>query len=245
MSKKTIFYLTIFLVIASACRKGEEDPFLSLSTRKARLCGEWTMKDYSAESMNVYPGYSNWSTTHFTDNKLNLLSVFDGDTIRNSKTIIAYTITIDKDGTWKRISETNCFRVENFTGAAGIGTYNYHELITESGTWAFVNATKNEYKNKERISLSTTEIKYENLGGTSIYNWHDEAIDPMITHSDGFIKIQTYASGEKTVIYDISMLKTKEMKWVRDDNYSYAFGAPNIQESNTETSSEKIEWRAK
>ena len=27
----------------SSCKKGENDPFLSLKSRKARLCGEWTV----------------------------------------------------------------------------------------------------------------------------------------------------------------------------------------------------------
>lgn len=245
MSRKTIFYLTIFLVFASACKKGEEDPFLSLATRKARLCGEWTMNDYSFESKDIHPGYTNWSTTNMIEDKLNFLSVFVDDTVRNEKTIISYTITIDKDGTWKRISEANCVRVENFTGAPGIGTYSYHELITESGTWAFVDATKNEYKNKERISLSTTEHKYENRGGTNVYTWHDPTNDPMIFTSDGYITIETYANGENTVVYDISMLKSKEMKWVRDNNYSYTEGMPDLEAPSTETSSETIVWVAK
>jgi len=245
MSSKTIFYLTILLVFASACKKGEEDPFLSLSTRKARLCGEWTMNAYSFESRDVKHGSTNWSTTSFVDNKLNSLSIFDNDSIRNSKTIISYTITIDKDGTWKRLSEANCVRVVNFESAPGIGTYTYHELITESGTWAFVNATKNEYKNKERISLSTTENRYENLGGTSIYEWKDPSVEPMNFNSDGYITIETFANGEKTVIYDVSMLKSKEMKWVREDDYSYSEGMPDLQEPSTATSSETIEWIAK
>lgn len=245
MSRKTIFYLTIFLVFASACKKGEEDPFLSLATRKARLSGEWTMNAYSFESSDVYPGYTNWSTTSLVDNQLNLLSVLDDDTIRTTKTILSYSLTIDKDGTWKRISDANCVRVEFFTDADGIGTYSYHELITESGTWAFVDATKNEYKNKERISLSTTENRYENLGGNTIYNWNDESIEPMIFTTDGFIKIETFTSGENTVVYDISMLKSKEMKWVRAGDYSYSQGMPDVEELSTETSSETIEWVAK
>lgn len=245
MTKKTIFYLSIFLVIASSCKKGEEDPFLSLSTRKARLCGEWTMNDYIAESKDIHPGYTNWSTTNVIEDKLNLLSVLDEDTIRNEKTIISYILTIDKDGTWKRISEANCIRVENFVGAPGIGTYTYHELLTESGTWAFIDATKNEYKNKERISLSTTEKRYENRGGTNVYTWHDPTNDPMIFTSDGYITIETFASGEKILIYDISMLKSKEMKWVRDNNYNYTQGIPDLEEPSTETSSERIDWVAK
>lgn len=49
-----IFAVAIIAALAmptlNSCKKGEEDPFLSLKTRKARVAGEWTLSTYEITS---------------------------------------------------------------------------------------------------------------------------------------------------------------------------------------------------
>lgn len=40
---KTFIAVAIVSVTVQSCKKGEDDPALSLSSRKARFAGEWTI----------------------------------------------------------------------------------------------------------------------------------------------------------------------------------------------------------
>jgi hypothetical protein len=97
--------LSIIIVIALAsttfhsCKKGENDPLLSIKSRDARIVGTWklTSSDYKHVSTGVYSGTS-ISTTN--------TSTFDGtlmtDLHGNNTSTYAYSeeITIEKDGTY-------------------------------------------------------------------------------------------------------------------------------------------------
>ncbi|MEX2597584.1 MAG: hypothetical protein WEC59_11700 [Salibacteraceae bacterium] len=44
--KKTLIYGLLLIFLMPSCRKGDEDPFLSLRTRKNRLTGNWKLESY-------------------------------------------------------------------------------------------------------------------------------------------------------------------------------------------------------
>jgi len=54
-------YLSIVLLISvvlgtftlSSCKKGPNDPFISLRSRKARMVGDWTIAKYSYERTDI------------------------------------------------------------------------------------------------------------------------------------------------------------------------------------------------
>jgi hypothetical protein len=126
--KKVLLAIIIGIFVISgfqSCKKGENDPLLSLRSRKARLVGEWALKSGQL-SIVYYDG----TTRNYT---------YDGVTrIETSSTpgTITYTenVTINKDGTYQW--------VEN------IGT----STLTEEGFWSFGRKSKElDLKNKEAV----------------------------------------------------------------------------------------------
>ncbi len=129
--KKNILFIALGLIIGSVtltgCKKGENDPFLSLKSRDARITANWKL--VKVESTEVSTGPSGTDT--FT-------STYDGTTMSlayNGVTGAAYSYSLSveilKDGTY--IST----EVED------------GDSRTINGRWVWMNAAKN----KTMISL--------------------------------------------------------------------------------------------
>lgn len=151
--KLSIASLVVVLTFG-ACKKGENDPF-SLASRKARICGEWTVSNEVITSSNSYTsmGITNTNTYNSTYNgqTQTSVSVNNGTTYNDSYN---YTIDVEikKDGTF------------TLTQREGANVY------TNSGVWSFVGKSKTaELKNKEAILLYITKEE-ENSGG-EIYTY--------------------------------------------------------------------------
>jgi ABC-type phosphate transport system substrate-binding protein len=73
--KKVKFALLVLLaaiLVLPSCKKGENDPFMSLHSRKARVVGEWTLKSGSITyngSTTVYPQANYTETVEFKGDK--------------------------------------------------------------------------------------------------------------------------------------------------------------------------------
>ena len=168
--KNTVILLLSALFIAgsfSGCKIGENDPFLSLRSRKSRLEGNWVIVKEEVSETNI-----NGSTTEI------MQSVYDGKMKVTTTTTTAgalsttvidtvkYTVNFDikKDGNYKMIAANE----------------NKIDIVTTEGTWLFLGKSKlNGLKNKEAILLTTTKqvvssnpvansVNYENLNGLTI-----------------------------------------------------------------------------
>ena len=168
--KSTVVLLLSALVIASSfsgCKKGENDPFLSLRSRKSRLEGNWVIVKEEVSETNI-----NGSTTEI------MQSVYDGKMKVTTTTTtvgalsttvidtVKYTVNFDikKDGNYKIIAANE----------------NKIDIVTTEGTWLFLGKSKlNDLKNKEAILLTTTKqvvssnpvansVNYEGLNGLTI-----------------------------------------------------------------------------
>jgi len=65
---KPLLIIAVIALITTSCRKGEDDPFLSFRSRKARITGEWVLK--SGNSSNyTYDGNYKYSQTDTTPYK--------------------------------------------------------------------------------------------------------------------------------------------------------------------------------
>jgi hypothetical protein len=144
--KVALAALTIAALSFESCKKGENDPFLSLHTRKTRVSGSWTVK--KGEGTRT----SGSSTTTWT---------YDGatytETQGSTSNSIAETVTMnfEKDGTFKI--------VDTYTNAS----VNYTETYTTTGTWNFT-AGVGEDKNKDNIVLRTLSYTdAQTIGSTS------------------------------------------------------------------------------
>jgi len=135
-----VLLISSIVLSTTSCKKGEEDPFLSLKSRNSRLKGEWVLK--SGEIVYTNPSGSNTTTYDGANKTVSGLVPYTE----------AYTesMTFEKDGIFSGI------------------TIEDGETITYEGTWAWLNKNKeNETKNKEILTLCFT--KYVEDGDTETY----------------------------------------------------------------------------
>lgn len=167
-------FLIASLFLMLGCKKGKDDPFLSIYSRKARVAGDWEVT-YKEEKKSSQ--YINSIGTMV----VNTITLLDEDkiqiTIGTNPTQIGIintnTITFDKDGTWH-----SKFQYTIPPDYAFFNPYSFTKLIEESGTWNFLGKIGDQ-KNKESISVSKTnstriETKvYQSNSPTEINTYYD------------------------------------------------------------------------
>lgn len=206
----------LFLVTPS-CKKGEEDPALSLSSRKARLAGEWTVTyfksistwDNGAGDSSSYTQESNDGKTQ-TNTSVSTSGGVAGTPQITTTTIDLWEMTINKDGSYTEVKNTTEVTVTDLGGGV---TSTDTEVRTRSysGSWSFVGKDKTgDYKKNERVIFTVTlyDGTYQN---TNVYNDNGTA---TTTVGDLSTSNETYLTGEWVNYMDILQLKGKEVKLV-------------------------------
>ncbi len=159
MQNKISLLLLISLLSFSACKKGEDDPFISIYSREKRIIGEWKVSEgeirYKNPPYNAY--YHNYNNgkieINFSDDYYNYIS----------KGTYYWYFSIKKDGKYS-ISKT--ITITNGTSRVSM----------EEGFWYFLNKNKNnEYKNKECIAFQPTKYTYQN-----VVNYESENRNPYV-----------------------------------------------------------------
>lgn len=144
--------LPLSILLFSACKKGENDPFLSLRSRKARVAGEWTVTKISSTQTNVSNGTTDVMVISYDGQSYHetVTSTTGGVSQTSSSTsTVSLKLTLEKDGTY---TETY---VEN------------GDTQVIKGTWIFLAKSKeNDLKNKEAILL--TETSHESNSGSNV-----------------------------------------------------------------------------
>ena len=188
---KHLFFTSIFfLIIFSSCKKGQDDPSISLQSRKARLAGHWVMKS---------------GTTSLTLDALSRSYKFNGSEVQIFTTptvgpLIVYfgkfTLSLDytKDGEFK-----------------------FDELIVGyrtkcSGTWSF-NEKSDDYKAKEVVLMETKDVEIGvvtesflmQFAGTCSYKMLRLSKDELVIYNSGTYK----NSGGENVKYTSEFHFTK------------------------------------
>lgn len=135
---KQLFLISIIIVFAfPSCKKGENDPFLSLRSRKARLTGEWELK---AGTLTFTDISGSWTTT------------YNGTTATSPSGTYLYTEkwSIKKDGSFEL---TN-----NFDGDISTtkGYWSFGDKVKGM-----------DLKNKESVIFRVTSETYVNNGNTN------------------------------------------------------------------------------
>jgi hypothetical protein len=134
---KLVVLLLVTATVLEGCRKGENDPLISLRSRDARVTGDWKLVEFESTRTDFF---SSGNMT-FTDVRT---TSYDGTTwtTTNPGGTNSYSysrnLLIEKDGTYI-YSETN--------------DGDYEE---ESGRWSWLN----DAKNKRRILLDNHGISY-------------------------------------------------------------------------------------
>ncbi len=185
--KKTISFLTLSAIVIAlvftGCKKGENDPFLSLKSRTGRLAQEWKLssEDYTTVSKTG----SVTTTEHYTyDGSIETITTTytlsgNSSTSTATKTYSKET-TFDKDGTYK---ETEI---------------NDGDATTTEGTWMWVKKNKdNGLKNQEAIVMFITKQTDSN-GDTETYDGKSNIA------LNGIVVFDKLASDEVIMKYDFT-----------------------------------------
>lgn len=146
-----IALLAIGSLLISSCKKGENDPFISVKSRKARVVGEWTVT--AGSGTDVTDNGSTTTTTTWTyDGAVETQTTGSTSTTTN----VTRTYHFEKDG--------NFHMVETETGTILSVAYTYE--TTSEGTWNFTGRVGEE-KNKEAILLTLTSTTTKNTVGSN------------------------------------------------------------------------------
>lgn len=239
------------LLATPSCKKGENDPFLSLSSRKARFSGDWDVTAKSSTSSTTSGDWTSSSSTEFDGTtQTTTTSVTNSGTTTSStstRTITSDNWVIEKDGTFSRSYDyTYTEEVEDW-GGFSTTTTTYTVTTTISGTWSFVGKAKGEFANKERVVFNILASD-----ATVNESWEqrldsDNSLIDDGTSSDA--DAYTYSHGEYVWAVNIDQLKGKEMIWVMESDgtasNSNTTGSTTTTTTSTTTGSETWTLTAK
>lgn len=156
--KIALLMLIAVVFILPSCKKGANDPFLSLSSRKARLTGEWTLK----EGQRVETTSTGTTTYTYNGSQVTVTDQYGTSTDTYTE-----KLTINKDG--------------SFVYEMTQGSYNYKI----EGGWYFGGSNKElELKDKEQIVMLTTKETYTYGGNTTIYTYTGSQVNTMVATLD-------------------------------------------------------------
>lgn len=200
MKKIVSISILSLLVITSACKKGDNDPFISLQSRTARISGSWKVTTEAISTTDTDPQgsvtvnsiYNGRMKARNTTTRTANTTISVNDTIYYS-----HTLVLNNDGTY----------VQNVINNNGM------DLKTFEGTWIFLGESEiNNLKNKEAILLTKTKATIHDGITTNVLNYTDLdgitlVIDELRSNKMVTIVSKTYAN-EDTKKYGSSEVKT-------------------------------------
>jgi hypothetical protein len=246
MKKLTKAVLAILVVASSitACKKGDDDPGLSLSSRKARFAGEWKVDAYDMSATDITT--NNGANTVTTETDVNSTKISGASITTNSSvtsteagftsytqsetgTVTEFTYTIEKDGTWKSKQVTKITSETNTEGGVSVtDAVNRTTTQETEGTWQFLGKNKGaELKNKEAVLLSLAKITTTTV---------DISTGSSSFQSSG-TSTQTFALNEVTQVWALSQLAKKEM--VANADFDNNFSASSTFTSGSTSTTSK------
>ncbi len=161
--KNRITKLSLFLLVGilaiTGCKKGANDPFLSLLSRDARITGTWKLsaEDYTRITTYASSGTTSSSTvTNSYDGNIMTVVTPAGTTTYS----YSWTITIDKDGTYSMT------KIEDGTQDDYTGNWWWLEDTKDKTRIAFDDDVESylidQLKNKEMVLTQNTSYKTTN-----------------------------------------------------------------------------------
>jgi len=188
LNLKSLFGVFIlFILVSTGCKKGEGDPMLSLSSRKARVTGEWT-----ATSGNGKINTSTWTYENGVKTTVSPSMVGTSTTRSN----IVYNYTFEKDGTYTIVETTT--KRDTLNNNNNI-IRNTVSTSTTTGTWNFTGKV-GDNKNKSQLLLITSS------SSTNIVTTTTGQATTNTSTSETYVGNQAPSE-----LFDIYQLKSKEM----------------------------------
>ena len=202
------------MLATPSCKKGENDPFMSLSSRKSRVAGDWTVSGYTSNWTSTDSDGDSWTDTDVLDGNIittTSSSTVDGITTSSTSTttINEATFTFGKDGTYTQVMNTTT--VSTSVPLTGFTNTNTEvETMTTTGNWSFAGKVKDSYKNKERIILNVLTASGSDQE-TDVLSDDSGLIPSVTTVGATSAWTSNFYSGEISTTYEIDQLKGKEM----------------------------------
>jgi len=220
-TKKHLTLLLLGMIIilplftTSCFKKGSEDPFISIYTRKARVTGEWIISDLTWEirsddeieellTTTTIKNGADWKRIIQivgTENEKEL----EGTVLENRNKMIFYD-----DGRFTQTLEYEYY--EDSIDSAdedNVITITTKVQETMEGTWNFL-SNVDDFKNKERLSL----VVESSNSKTFVYHLiipEDEEEEPYQDLKSSIASSQIYANGQYSTIWTLRMLKNKQI----------------------------------
>jgi hypothetical protein len=210
-----ILALLMVLPFINGCiKKGEDDPFLSIYTRKARVTGDWTLnKHYSDVKTTEGTSADNQTRTVLQidgDNWKETFYILGTDSVRETDaTILRYDYKFDKNGYYQSVYEYQIVERSYNEDLGMDSTITTVKKLEYFGTWNFL-GNIDDYKNKERLALVITEEKYLEVISKYVVSEDDDGAGTSLPTTRIAIS-KRYANGEMSTIWTLKALKNKEM----------------------------------
>ncbi|MDD5571977.1 MAG: hypothetical protein PHD97_12575 [Bacteroidales bacterium] len=144
MKKNLIYIVAFFAVICffPGCKKGSGDPAVSFHSRKARLCGEWYVKEGRVSYED--PGVS--EIDDYKDGKISI-NIISNNVPGIGEGDYGWEFTINRNGTYRIYQSVHVTYLQTF-------------VRTETGYWYFLTKNnENKAKNKECVAFQPTTIE--------------------------------------------------------------------------------------
>lgn len=234
--KRLSGYAVIFIVLSSilvfdGCKRGEDDPFFSIRSRKARVTGDWaiqTMERNVTQLLNdgttakinfkvtddkIAEIVDSVNTSHDTSVTTN--GIIKEDFYRfdkNSK--MEYLFHYEMSKLWTKMDE-----------ATNITTYNkmvYTYVERAAGSWNFLSSVEkhgvNKYKDKERLCLI---FESNNITQTTVLTYWQVDENGVTLPGNTFNTFVTsverkYSNGEFAQTWVLRELRSKKIVMERD-----------------------------
>ncbi len=229
-TKKHLTLLLLGMIIilpfftTSCLKKGAEDPFISIYTRKARVTGNWTISALtwdikSDDGINELRTQTNVSGTSWSRE----IQIVGTDSIRELEGEVTggrNKIQFYEDGTFEQTWEYE-YDEEKLDPTNEDITIVTTTKVQETmeGTWNFLKNI-DDYKNKERIALVVENSNSKTFVYKLIISDDDEGT-PVPTLDSTYANSYAYANGEYSTIWTLRMLKNKQIIMDQDiDGFS-------------------------
>lgn len=220
----TLVVLGIMVVLPflnTGCKVGDEDPFISFQSRKARITGVWTVTQATSDVVRKENNVNTKTLTTIADGKWNQEITIQGtDSVRKLEGKItvepnneegSYYFDFDKNGKVRKVYKYE-FNEDISAEDADASTIIITKVTEEiTGTWNFL-AAIDDYKNKERLAIVIEDRKTTTYVYRSEANDDDEGATAIPVLQNTYVVNDKYANGEMSTIYEIVSLKGKSIK---------------------------------
>lgn len=226
MKKTILMFAAAGLLLATpSCKKGENDPFMSLSSRKARVAGDWEITNLTQSTLNTESD-GDWQsneTTYSGGTITNVYTDYDGTnqtSTTTTSTLNEGTYTFNKDGTYSAVWNTTSSSSFTLLGYTTVTTN--VQTSTTTGNWSFLGKVKEgeeTFKNKERIILNAL-VEMGTSQSTDVTTEDANPSNSVTTVNPLNAWTNNYSSGEVQMTWELDQLKGKEMIAVQTEMQS-------------------------